>query len=172
MAPDGWVVDVAAEKAGDGRGGVEAHLQTAVVAACEAGFAGVAGERRFNGHSVAGFQVGDGGMDGEDFAGGFMAQDVVVCDDHGANAAGMPEVDVGAADTGCADGDGHLAFLELFAILDTFEGGFCFGYPKLVVGICEDANVWLGEGGGARHGESRLSVSAESQYSGDSSRAK
>lgn len=46
-----------------------------------------------------------------------------VFDDHGADAAGMPEVDVRAADAGGVDTDGDLAVLEFFAFLDAFEGG-------------------------------------------------
>ena len=42
MAPDGGVVDVAAQQAGDGWRGEEAHVQAAVVAACQAGLAVVA----------------------------------------------------------------------------------------------------------------------------------
>lgn len=73
VAPDGRVVDVAAQEAVDGRGGEEAHLFAAVVAAREALFAVVADEARFDGDAVTGLQVGDGGMGGEDDAGGFMA---------------------------------------------------------------------------------------------------
>ena len=86
--------DVAAEEAVDGRGGEEAHVDAAVVAACEAVFAFVADEVGFDCYAVAYFEVGDGGVGGDYDAGGFMAKDVVVCYDHGANAAGVPEVDV------------------------------------------------------------------------------
>jgi hypothetical protein len=40
---------------------------------------------------------GDAGVHGDDDARGFVAEDVCVGDDHGADAAGVPEVDVGAA---------------------------------------------------------------------------
>ncbi len=56
-----------------------------------------------------------------------MAQDVGVFDDHGADAAGVPEVDVGATDAGGVDADGDFAVLELFAFIDAFEGGLGFG---------------------------------------------
>ena len=49
---------------------------------------------RFDGDAVAGGERGDGGVGGEDDAGGFVAEDVGVCYDHGADAAGVPEVDV------------------------------------------------------------------------------
>lgn len=88
--------DVAAEEAVDGRGGEELHFFAPVVAAGEAGFAVVADEARFDGYAVAGGEVGDGRVGCEDDAGGFVAEDVVVCDDHGADGAGTPEVDVGS----------------------------------------------------------------------------
>ena len=94
VAPDGRVGDVAAQEAVDGRGREEFHLFAAVVAAGQAGLAGVADQARFDGDAVADFEVGDGGVGGEDDAGGFVAEDVVVFDDHGADAAGVPEVDI------------------------------------------------------------------------------
>ena len=94
VAPDGRVVDVAPEEAVDGRGGEEAHVEAAVVAAREAGFALVADDVGFDGDAVAGLEVRDGRVRGEDYAGGFVAEDVGVCYDHGADAAGVPEVDV------------------------------------------------------------------------------
>lgn len=45
-------------------------------------------------------------MGGEDHAGGFVAEDVVAFDDHGADAAGVPEVDVGAGGGGWLVGVG------------------------------------------------------------------
>ena len=86
--------DVAAEEAVNGRGGEEAHVDAAIVAACEAVFALVADEVGFDCYAVADFEVGDGGVSGDYYAGGFMAKDMVVCYDHGANAAGVPEVDI------------------------------------------------------------------------------
>lgn len=94
MAPDGGVSDVAAEEAVDGRGGEELHFFAAVVAAGEAGLAGVADEAWFDGDAVADLQMRDGGVSGEDYAGGFVAEDVSFFDHHGADAAGVPEVDV------------------------------------------------------------------------------
>ena len=94
MAPDGRVVDVASQEAVDGRGGQETHVQAAVVAAREAGLAVVADEVGFDGDAVAALEMRDGGVRGEDYAGGFVTEDVVVCHDHGADAASVPEVDV------------------------------------------------------------------------------
>ena len=112
VAPDGRVVDVAAQEAVDGRGGEEAHGEAAVVAACEAGFAVAADDVRFDGDAVAEGEVGDGGVRGEDDAGGFVAEDVGVCHDHGADAAGVPEVYVGSIFVG---GDGvRLRVLFVF----------------------------------------------------------
>ena len=94
VAPHCGVGDVAAEEAVHGRGGEEAHVDAAVVAAGEAVFAFVADEVGFDCYAVADFEVGDGGVGGDYYTGGFVAEDVVVCYDHGANAAGVPEVDV------------------------------------------------------------------------------
>ena len=94
MTPHGGVCYVAAEEPVDGWRGEEFHLLTAIIAASETRFAGVADEAWLNGDAVADFKVGDGGVGGEDYAGGFVAEDVGVLDDHGADAAGVPEVDV------------------------------------------------------------------------------
>lgn len=84
----------------------------AVVAACEAGLAGVTGDVGFDGDAVAGLKVFDGGVHGEDLqelimgsCGGceregylssrFVAKDVFVFDDHRTDTAGMPEMNVG-----------------------------------------------------------------------------
>ena len=75
-----------------------------------------------------------------------------VCDDHGANAACMPEMDVRAADTGAADADGDFAFFEIFPNFDGFEAGLRFANPQLVVGVCKDADVGLGNGCCGCHG--------------------
>ena len=100
VAPDGRVVDVAAEEAVDGRGREEAHREAAVVAARQAGFAVAADDVRFDGDAVADGEGRDGGVRGEDDARGFVAEDVRVCDDHGADAAGVPEVYVGSVSRG------------------------------------------------------------------------
>ncbi len=94
MAPHCGVGDVAAEEAINWRRGEEAHVDAAIIAACEAVFAFVADEVGFDCYAVADFESGDGGVDGDYYAGGFMAKDMVGCYDHGANAAGVPEVDV------------------------------------------------------------------------------
>lgn len=65
MAPDCGVGNVATEEAGDGRCGAEEDGFAAVVGACEAGEAGVAGDVGFDGDFVAGFEVRDGGVDSE-----------------------------------------------------------------------------------------------------------
>ena len=94
MAPDGGVCDIAAEEAVDRGSGEEFHFLAAVVAACEARFAGVADEARFDCDAIANFEVGNGGMGGEDYACRFVAEDVRIFNDHRADAAGVPEVDV------------------------------------------------------------------------------
>lgn len=74
MTPFSGVVDVASEKARDGRGGEEEDGFAAVVAAGETGFAGVAGDVRFDGDAVAGLEVLDGGVDGEDLEDGELVR--------------------------------------------------------------------------------------------------
>lgn len=59
VAPHGWVLEVAAQKAGDGRRGKEENGLAAIVAAREAGLAGVAGDVRLDGDAVAGLYAGD-----------------------------------------------------------------------------------------------------------------
>ncbi len=89
--------NVPSEQAWYGRCGAEGDVEAAVVASCEAGFAGVADDVRFDCDGVAGPEGGYGGVDGEDDAGGFVAEDVGSGYDHGANGARVPEVDVGSA---------------------------------------------------------------------------
>jgi len=97
VAPDGWVRDIAAQEAGDGGCGAEVDGEAAVVAAGEAGLAFVAGDGGLDCDGVADAQGGDGGVCGDDDAGGFVAEDVVGFDDHcWADAPVAPEVDVGA----------------------------------------------------------------------------
>ena len=86
--------DVAAEEAVNGWGGKETHVNTAIVASCEAVFALVADEVGFDCDAVSDFEVGDGGVGGDYHTSGFMAKDMVVCYDHGADAASVPKVDV------------------------------------------------------------------------------
>ena len=96
MAPDGRVVYIAAEQAVEGRGRGELHFFAAVVAAGEAGLAFVADDVRFDGDAVAHLEGRDRGVHGQDHAGGFVAENVRVFYDHGADAAGVPEVHVGS----------------------------------------------------------------------------
>ena len=90
------MVDVAPQKAGYRRRGEKLDIGTAVVAARQARFAGMAWDVRFNCDSVADVQRRYGGMCCDDLAGGFMTENVCIADDHGADAACMPEMDVGA----------------------------------------------------------------------------
>ena len=62
MTPLGRVVDVSSQEAIDGGCRQETHLQAAVVAAREAGFALIADEVWFDGDAVASFKVRDGGV--------------------------------------------------------------------------------------------------------------
>lgn len=89
----------------------------------------MAGDVGLDCDAVAGLEGGDGGVDGEDCAGRFMAEDLVGFYYHRPDAAGMPEVDVGAAYASAFDADGDFARFESFAFLYSFEGGFGFCYP-------------------------------------------
>lgn len=72
----------------------EFHGRAEVVVPCCAFVAGVAGDARLDGYVVAGAEVGYGTADGDDGAGAFVAEDVVVGYADGADGAGFPEVDV------------------------------------------------------------------------------
>ena len=78
----------------EGRRGEELNTQAAVVAAGETGFAGMADDIRFDGDAVSGFEMRDGGMDGDDDSCRLVPEDVGVFYDHGPNPSGMPEVDI------------------------------------------------------------------------------
>ena len=94
MAPHCGVGDIAAEEAVNGWGGKETHVDTAIVAACEAVFAFVADEVGFDRDAIADFEVGDRGVGGDYYTSRFMAKDMVGCYDHGADAASVPKVNV------------------------------------------------------------------------------
>lgn len=66
MAPFRRMVDIAPEETGDRGGREEEDVFATVVAACEAGLAGVAGDVGFDGDAVAGLEVFDGGVYCED----------------------------------------------------------------------------------------------------------
>ena len=131
VAPDGRVVDVAAEEAVDRRRREEAHREAAVVAARQARFAVAADDVRFDGDAVADGEGGDRGVRGEDDTRGFVAEDVRVCDDHGADAAGVPEVYVGSVLRG-----GRWVRLtvseEIFFVLEKDREGDVW-YPQIPV---------------------------------------
>nr|POE79861.1 hypothetical protein CFP56_07927 [Quercus suber] len=123
VAPDGRMVDIAAQQAGDGRRGAELHLLAAVVLAEQAGLALVADDVGLDGDTVADLVRPDRGVLGDDDAGGLVAKDVLALDDHGADAAGMP---------------------EFGALLDVLAVWQRVGDPQIVVGVGVDADVGLG----------------------------
>ena len=90
------MVDVAAEEPINRRGGKEAHFQAAIVATCETRFAGVADDTGFNCNSITNFEVRNRRVGCKNNAGRLVAEDVSVFDDHRANTAGMPKVNIGA----------------------------------------------------------------------------
>lgn len=94
MAPDGRVVDIATQETVDGRGGQEGDVFATVVPAGQTGFAGIADDVGLDGNAVADFEMGDIGGHGNDLACRFVAQDMVSGDNHRADTAIVPEVDV------------------------------------------------------------------------------
>jgi hypothetical protein len=89
---------------------------------------------------------------------------VVSGDNHWADAAIVPEVDVrprereskqsvaGGSTQGCANipanasaanFDGHLAWFQPLRRLDLVDGWFRIGHPQVVICVCEDADVGL-----------------------------
>jgi hypothetical protein len=73
VAPDGRVVDVAAQQAGDGRRAAELDADAAVIFSCQAGLALAADDVGLDGDAVADAVSGDGGVFGDDYAGGLVA---------------------------------------------------------------------------------------------------
>lgn len=100
MAPDGGVVDVSTEKTRYRWGGEEKHGFTSIVSACEAWLAGVARDIGLDGDFVTDAEVRDGRVHSENFAGGFVAENVFVCNNHWTDTTRMPEVDVGTGNGG------------------------------------------------------------------------
>ena len=90
------MIDIAPKQAVLGWSGEELHLQAAVVASREAGFAGIANEVGLDSYTISRLEMLDGGVDSEDFTGGLVAEDVVVLYDHWTYTARVPEVDIGS----------------------------------------------------------------------------
>ena len=162
--------DVAPEQAIDRRGGEEAHASAAVVASREARVAGPADDVRLDGHAVARLKGCDGRVGCQNDACRFMPKDVCACYDHGADAAGVPEVNIRSVrgtlghgngcgedvfllptDTGAFDGDCNFSFFETLACLDGLEARLGFGDPEVMDWVGEDANIRLGDGDCRHH---------------------
>lgn len=92
----GLVDQVAAQQSGDGGSGEESNVGASVVATSKAGLAGVANLLGLNGDAVADLDVLDVRADSDNVTSGLVAEDVVAGDDHGADAASVPEVNVRA----------------------------------------------------------------------------
>lgn len=88
------MVDISAEESRDWWSGKEGDLFAAIVTSCEAGFAFAADDVWFDRNSIANFEACDRGVDCEDCASRFVSENVVVGNNHGANTASMPEVDI------------------------------------------------------------------------------
>lgn len=176
MAPDCRVIDVAAEKTVNWWGREKLHLQAAVIAPCEAGFAGVADDIWLNGDSVADFEVRHGRVRGKNYSRRFMAKNVGIFYYHGANAAGVPEVDIragelsilawdypwfkvdlrgaddGPANSSAFDGDCDLSVTQGLPLLDILEARLGLCDPEMVGWVRVDANIGFEYGGSSSSG--------------------
>jgi hypothetical protein len=94
VAPHGGVVDIAAEETGDGRSGAEEDRVAAVVATGQARLALAADDVGLDGNAVADLERLDVVVHGNNDACRLVAEDVVVFDNHGADAPGVPEVHI------------------------------------------------------------------------------
>ena len=96
MAPYGGVVDISSEKTVDGRGRQKLHILASIIPTGQARLARIADDVGFNCDSVARFEVLDVGVGSNYCAGGLVAQDVISVNNHGSDAARMPEVNIGS----------------------------------------------------------------------------
>ena len=87
---------VSSHAAGVRRHSREFHVEAEVIVAAGAFEAFPARHAGLDGGAVTGFEVGDFGAGPDDFARAFVAQAVAGLDFEAADAAGVPEVDVGA----------------------------------------------------------------------------
>lgn len=87
VAPHGWVLEVAAQQAGDGRRREEFDRLAAVVAACQARLALVADDVGLDGDAVSDLEVCDRLVHCHDYARRLVSEDVRVFYDHGADAS-------------------------------------------------------------------------------------
>jgi hypothetical protein len=87
VAPHSWVLEVPAQEASDWWRRQKLHAFAAVVASCQARLALVANDVGLDGYAVPGFERRDGGVYGHDHSSGFVAENVRVLDNHGADAA-------------------------------------------------------------------------------------
>jgi hypothetical protein len=95
MAPDSRVVDISAKETGTRRGGEELDFLATVVSSREAWLAFVADDVGFNGDSIPHFESLDRRVNGQNNTCRFVTEDMCVLHNHRANAACMPEVNIG-----------------------------------------------------------------------------
>lgn len=96
MAPDGRVVDITAQETVDGRSRQERNVFATVVSSSETGFAGIADDVRLDSDTVADLEMGNIGGYSDDLASRFVAENMVAGDNHRADAAIVPEVNIGS----------------------------------------------------------------------------
>ena len=88
------MIHIPPQQARNRRCGAESDFDASVVFSCETGLAFPADDVGFYGYAVADLVACDGGMDSDDCACGFVAEDVGVFYYHRTYAAGAPEVDI------------------------------------------------------------------------------
>lgn len=96
VAPNGWVVDISAQKTRNWRSRKELDLFTAIVSSRQAGLASIANDVRLNSNPVANLEICDRRMNCDDLSCRLVAENVVALYDHRANAASVPEMNIGA----------------------------------------------------------------------------
>jgi hypothetical protein len=83
---------VATDAAVIGRSTGKCYVGAEVILPCGALLAFMAGNTRFDGDAVAHVEVCDVASDGQDLAGGFVTEDVVIFNYAGTDCASFPEV--------------------------------------------------------------------------------
>lgn len=145
MAPNSGVVDISSEETRNRWGGEELDFLASVVPSGEARLAFVADDVRFDGYSISNLEILYGRVYSQNNSGRFVSKYVCIFDDHGTNAASVPEVNVGSgyllatllldcsqilpANSSALNPDCHFTRLQAIALLNTLQRRFGFGHP-------------------------------------------
>ena len=157
VAPHGGVVDIAAEEARDGRSGTEEDRVAAIVATGQARLALAADDVGLDGNAVADLERLDVVVHGNNDACRLVAENVVIFNNHGTDAAGVPEVNIRScrrqlsssvscglnlpANTSALDCDCDLARSQLLLGLNLLERRLGLGDPKIMCRVGVNTNV-------------------------------